>query len=155
MQCPSFLGASTFGNDPATGYNYNTTYLGAEGRFPELGADGRWVDGWANARRGVPPSQHRRPAETAMFGDAGWVGGANKFMRAPSGNVENDLSVVYSGGQAFRHSGCCNVVHLDGHVCACTMACEGEHASQPLLDQLLGYPLNGFLSDDDRAYDPR
>jgi hypothetical protein len=31
MQCPSFLGASTFGNDPATGYNYNTTYIGTEG----------------------------------------------------------------------------------------------------------------------------
>ena len=34
FQCPEFHGASTFGDDPATGYNYNTTYIGAEGRYP-------------------------------------------------------------------------------------------------------------------------
>ena len=38
QQCPEFEGASTFGGDPYTGYNYNTTYIGAEGRFPELDA---------------------------------------------------------------------------------------------------------------------
>jgi hypothetical protein len=29
------------------------------------------------------------------------------------------------------------------------------HASQTLLDDLMGFPGNGFLSDDDVFYDPR
>ncbi|MFO0828622.1 MAG: hypothetical protein U0572_10810 [Phycisphaerales bacterium] len=155
MQCPSFVGASTFGNDPATGYNYNTTFIGAEGRLPELGANGQWIDGWANARLGVPAAAHRRPSETALFGDGGWKGGANKFMRAPSASVEGDLGTVYAGGQAFRHVGCANCAFLDGHVRPCAQCCEGMHATQQLLDDVLGYPQNGFLSDDDSSYDPR
>jgi len=82
QQCPEFEGASTFGGDPYTGYNYNTTYIGAEGRFPELDADGRWRDGWKVARHGLASGQLRRTTTTALFGDGGWRGGANKFMRA-------------------------------------------------------------------------
>lgn len=154
MQCPSFTGSSTFGHDPATGYNYNTTFIGAEGRFPELGADGRILDGWKVARRGIPAAQHRRPSETALFADAGWSAGANKFMRAPGNTVENDLGMVHSGAQAFRHLGCCNVAHLDGHV-AGTESCHRSPHTNPDLELLLGWPRNGFLSEDDSAYDPR
>lgn len=155
MQCPGFDGASTFGNDPASGYNYNTSFIGAEGRFPELGPDGAWKDGWALARRGLPMAAHRRTSETALFGDAGWKSGANKFMRAPSGNAEGDLGVVYSGAQSFRHVMCANVAFLDGSVRPCQECCEGMHATPALLSDLLDFPHNGFLSNDDTAYDPR
>ena len=53
FQCPEFHGSSTFGDDPATGYNYNTTYIGAEGRYPIPQGD-RILQGWDHCRRGVP-----------------------------------------------------------------------------------------------------
>jgi len=74
QQCPDFLGPSTFGNDPHTGYNYNTTYIGAEGRFPEQDANGNWLDGWKVARQGLPSSRHRRTSTTALFGEGGFGG---------------------------------------------------------------------------------
>lgn len=154
LQCPDYEGPPS-GSDPFTGYNYNTTYIGAEGRFPEMDANGQWKSGWNNARLGLSPAQHHRPTDCALFGDAGWKGGANKFMRAPSADVEQDLGIVYAGGQAFRHRQCAHVVFLDGHVRPCDRCCEGSHATAPLLDQVMGAPANGFLSDDDSLYDPR
>jgi type II secretory pathway pseudopilin PulG len=68
QQCPDFHGPSTFGADPYTGYNYNTSYIGAEGRFPELDANGRWRDGWDVARQGLPTARHRRTTTTAERG---------------------------------------------------------------------------------------
>jgi len=155
QQCPDFFGSSTFGAEPYTGYNYNTTYIGAEGRFPETDANGRWIDGWRVARPGLASGNFRKTSTTALFGDGGWLGGANKFMRAPSASVEGDLPTVYAGGQAFRHGGCTHVCYLDGHVAGNCGACEGPHAAPSLLDQVMGFPNNGFLSDSDASYDPR
>lgn len=153
-QCPEHHGPSNWGNDDFSGYAYNTSYLGAEGAFPYFDEHGTLVDGWKAARRGVPVGAQRRTAETALFSDAGFSGGANRFMRAPSNAVELNLGLVYAGGQAFRHGGGCNVVHLDGHCSVCEQPRRGMHATEPLLS-ILGYPHNGFLSDDDEAYDPR
>lgn len=155
QQCPEFLGASTFGNDPFTGYNYNTTFIGAEGTFPQYAPDGTLLDGWKTARLGLPASALRRTSETALFADGGWKGGANKFMRAPLNTVEENLSLIYAGGQAFRHSGGCNCVYLDGHCASPRIAREGVHATPQLLGAIMAFPSNGFLSDDDSAYDPR
>ena len=161
QQCPAFIGSSTFGADPYTGFNYNTTFIGAEGSWPIMGDDGRVLSGWKNARRGLTVSQHNRPAETALFGDGGWQGGANKYMRAPSASVEMDLGIVYSGAQAFRHQGCTNVAWLDGHVRGVCQQCKGMHAATSPADLFLylqsplAWPANGFLSNDDSAYDPR
>jgi len=155
QQCPEFLGPSTFGSDPATGYNYNTSYIGAEGRFPEMNDAGEWLDGWRVARRGLSSAQFRKTSTTALFGEGGWRGGANKFMRAPSGEVEGDLPTVYGGGQAFRHTGCTHACYLDGHVggvCSCS---AGMYAQPTLLADILGFPDNGFFADDDAPYDPR
>ncbi len=155
QQCPEFLGASTFGNDPSTGYNYNTTYLGAEGRFPEVDESGEWRDGWNVARRGLRASECRKTSTTALFGEGGWKGGANKFMRAPSASVENDFMTVYSGAQAFRHTTATHVCYLDMHVggtCDCN---DGVHAQGSLLTDILDFPRNGFLADTDAPYDPR
>jgi len=148
MQDPQcFSCESTFGADPFTGYNYNTTYIGGEATFPNTG--------WSTVRRGVPRSQWRRVETTAVFGLGGWKGGANKFMRAPMNTVENDLNAVYAGGQAFRYAGRTLVGYLDGHVAPVATPREGKLATDELLDDVMGYPDNGFLSDDDSAYDPR
>ncbi len=155
-QCPDHVGDSTFGADPFTGYNYNTSYLGAEGRYPFMNGEGKLVQGWENARLGLPPAAQRRPDRCALYGDAGWRNGANKFMRAPSNSVEGDLGMVYAGGQSFRHvGGCCNVVHLDGHCARYTTPCAGTHEPEDLLTDIMDFPKNGFLSEDDSSYDPR
>jgi len=145
-QCPEFFGESTFGNDPYTGYNYNTTFIGGEAIFPNLG--------WASVRPGLPRAQWRRMETTAVFGDGGWSGGANKFMRAPLNTVEGNLFTVYAGGQAFRHDGATNICYLDGHTGSVAVPHEGPFATTQLLS-IMGYPANGFLSEDDSAYDPR
>ena len=75
-------------------------------------------------------------------------------MRAPSNQVEYDLALVYAGGQAFRHRGCCNVVHLDGHCSRYKAPFEGVHAQGWLLEEIMNFPFNGFLSETDSAYDP-
>lgn len=155
QQCPSFVGSSTFGNDPFTGFNYNTSFIGSEGAYPSVDGSGQVVSGWANARRGLTAGQLRRPSQTALFGDGGWKGGANKFMRAPSASVEGELPLVYAGAQAFRHQGCTNVAWLDGHVSGVCQQCKGVHATPELLAGPMDFPRNGFLSDDDSAYDPR
>lgn len=155
QQCPSCMEASTFGVDPCTGYQFNTSYLGTEGQLPASGEDGRTLDGWSRVRAGVGPGQWRRTDSVAVFADGGWRGGANKFMRAPSARVENDLGLAYAGASAFRHGGRCNVAWLDGHVEAVEQPHEGLHATPALLRNVMDWPRNGFLSPDDAAYDPR
>jgi prepilin-type processing-associated H-X9-DG protein len=74
-------------------------------------------------------------------------------MRAPL-DTSWGLSVTYTGAQAFRHQRTTCVAYLDGHVAPAGTPCRGQLATPSNL-LLLGYPENGFLSDDDRAYDPR
>ena len=155
QQCPACLAASTFGADPYTGYHYNTSYLASEGLLPDRDDAGGVIDGWNRVRAGLSPGQWRRTAEVAMFADGGWKGGANKFMRAPSATVEGDVGMVYAGGSAFRHREQCNVAWLDGHVDTAGDDFQGERSTPALLKSLLDWPRNGFLSNDDSAYDPR
>lgn len=143
QQCPAYDGGTNFA-DPHTGYNYNTTYIGGEtfGLQP----------GWEPFQPGVRYSACRRTAGVALFGDGGVVAGvANKFMRAPTGG---DLQLVYAGGQAFRHRHTTLVAYLDLHVAPVSAPLPGGRATDTLLE-MLGYPRNGFLSNDDSAYDPR
>jgi prepilin-type N-terminal cleavage/methylation domain-containing protein/prepilin-type processing-associated H-X9-DG protein len=147
QQCPDFEGASTFGGDPHTGYNYNTSFVGGEASFPHTG--------WEAVRRGVPLHACRRGEQCAMFGDGGWRGGANKFMRAPFNSENLSLSAIYAGGQAFRHRGSTHIAFIDGHVGGTRNHFPGPHASETLLTQIMNYPRNGFLSNDDTMYDPR
>jgi prepilin-type processing-associated H-X9-DG protein/prepilin-type N-terminal cleavage/methylation domain-containing protein len=153
MRCPC---CTPTASDPdASGYNYNTSFLAAEGHYPVMGADGCMRSGWDAVRPGLPPTARRRPSETALFGEGGWRGGANRFMRAPGATIEGDLPTVYAGGQAFRHLGSTNVGWLDGHVAPVGVPCAGVHSTPPLAHGTLGFPGNGFLSEDDSAYDPR
>ncbi|MDA0802509.1 MAG: type II secretion system protein [Planctomycetota bacterium] len=157
FQCPCCLEPSPEG-EVATGYNYNTTFVGTEGFIPAPDGHGGWLSGWSLARLGIRPGQARRTETCAMFGDGAWAGGTNRFMRAPGNTVEGDLSTVYAGGQAFRHLGATSVCWLDGHVSTVDVPHRGVHAGvagDSLVVDVLGAPRNGFLSDDDRAYDPR
>ena len=147
MQCPEFHGSSTFGADPYTGYNYNTTFIGAEQSFPNVG--------WSNIRWGLRPAQQHRTESSALFGEGGWIGGANKFMRAPGNSIEGDLQTIYAGGQAFRHARRTNIAFLDGHIGSSERAHRGVHATDQLLSTVMDFPRHGFLSDDDSSYDPR
>ena len=148
MQCPDYHGPSNFGADPYTGYNYNTSYIGGEAMAP--------MTGWAIVRTSAAPALCERMATCAIFGCGGYAGGANKFMRAPSSPRGHPLAVTYAGAQAFRHHGhCSNVAFLDGHVASVDRPHRGELATDQLLEKVLQYPENGFLSDDDRAYRPR
>jgi len=145
FQCPSYDGAPN-GKDPATGYNYNTTYIGGEG--PHV------IPGWSHVRHGARPEECRKLAQCAIFGCAGRHGGTNKFMRAPENTVEGNLSQVYAGAQAFRHRLGTNVATLDGRIKRYDHPHKGVHATSSLLYDVMSYPENGFLSDDDSAYRP-
>ena len=90
-----------------------------------------------------------------MGGVVSGRGGANRFMRAPGATAEGDLPTVYAGAQAFRHLGSTNICWLDGHVSSASLPCAGVHATPSLAQGTLGFPDNGFLSEDDGAYDPR
>ena len=150
FQCPEYHGPPT-GDDPFTGYNYNTTYLGGEGPLISFGDP----SGWRDFRPGERYSRCRRTASCAMFGCGGRKGNANKYMRAPLNTVELNLGLVYSGGQAFRHADQTNVAYIDGHVSSVQYAYPGTLATDSLLQEVMGFPQNGFLSNDDRAYNPR
>ena len=153
QQCPDFDGPSTFGADPFTGYNFNTSYLGHEGTYPTVTDDGTPIDGWAAARMGVPATAIARPSATAVFGDGGWRGGANKFMRAPSAEVEGDIPLVCAGTQAFRHfGGCTCCAFLDGHVATVKEPARPPAMTDQLARWVTGFPDNGFLSADASAY---
>ena len=146
QQCPEYHGETNYA-DPYTGYNYNTTYVGGETETLNFG--------WEDFRPGARYSACRHTARVAIFGDGGMGnGGTNKFMRAPLNTVEGNLEQVYAGGQAFRHGKGTVVAYLDGHVDRVAAPHKGELATDELLGDPMGYPGNGFLSNDDRAYDP-
>jgi prepilin-type N-terminal cleavage/methylation domain-containing protein len=156
QQCPDFLGNSTAPNDPFTGYNYNTTFIGHEGNYPSVEADGTVTDGWRATRMGRPVSAFARPESVAVFGDGGWRNGANKFMRAPMNSVEGNLPLVCAGTQAFRHvGGCTCCAYLDGHVGVVQQSRKGALTTPALATLVTDFPNNGFLSEDDSAYAPR
>jgi prepilin-type N-terminal cleavage/methylation domain-containing protein/prepilin-type processing-associated H-X9-DG protein len=146
MQCPAYHGPSNSPGDPFTGYNYNTSFIGGES-FNQVG--------WDNVRRGVPPHACVRASTTAIFGCGGWVGGANKYMRAPTSPNGLPLETIYAGAQAFHYNGSTNVAYIDGHVGSVAQPKTGTYANEQLVDGILDHPDNGFLSDDASAYDPR
>lgn len=138
MQCPSFVdGRANWEDDPYTGYNYNASFIGKVEGDP--------------ARRKVPATlaQIKNPAQTAMFGDGQYGGGANKFMRAPKADRYSDFSGKYireAGTQGFRHGGKTNVAFADGHV---------EALSQPYQyggNEGFTAPYCGFISSDNSLY---
>jgi prepilin-type N-terminal cleavage/methylation domain-containing protein/prepilin-type processing-associated H-X9-DG protein len=145
QQCPSFRGAANWANDPYTGYNYNSSYIGGTAAVKNGEIMAHTVV--MSAKVG----EIRKPNECAVFGDGEWADGANKFMRSPfPGELDkNFTSGRYAGTQGYRHLGKTNVAWADGSVRAvrkrCTETIEGE--KQYIVE------CTGFLSDDNSAYD--
>jgi prepilin-type processing-associated H-X9-DG protein len=136
QQCPSYEGPSNTLADPYTGYNYNTSYIG-HGQFEQIRAPAR-------------ATQVRQPAETALFGDGEFGGGANKFMRSPQPSPsETFFFGRYAGTQGFRHLGRTNVAYCDGHA----ESIDQRHTRTVPAEQSLLARGTGFLSDDNRLYD--
>jgi len=138
QQCPSFDGKSVgYANDPFTGYNYNTSYIGREMLAGVLVA---------------PPakaSQIRHPSRTAVFGDGEYAIGANKFMRSPFPAPGEPAVARYAGTQGFRHRGRTNVAFADGHA----ESMPDRFTTSTTGDMPKIAPRTGFLSADNSLYD--
>lgn len=133
QQCPSFDG-SPDANNPYTGYNYNTSYIGhGEGEAVKLPARTADVG---------------QTAKTVLFGDGQYSSGADKFMRAPFLNPGDNFSGRWSGTQGFRHQKRSNVAYCDGHT-ASLFNCYSNNADGARFVA----PGTGFLSADNSAYD--
>lgn len=134
QQCPSFERAANWFNDPYTGYNYNTSYIG-HGQYESVVAPAK-------------ASSIRNAAQVAIFGDGEWASGANKFMRAPFPNPgDESFAGRWAGTQGFRHRKQTNVAFVDGHA---------ESLRDRFTDNADGAanvaPGTGFLSKDNSLY---
>jgi prepilin-type N-terminal cleavage/methylation domain-containing protein/prepilin-type processing-associated H-X9-DG protein len=133
QQCPSYRGGSNWLEDPYTGYNYNTSYIG-HGSGETIREPARVQD-------------VRNPSRCALFGDGEYGGGANKFMRSPwPSPADGGFSGRAAGTQGFRHGGLTNVVFCDGHT-------ESLGTRYTRTDSGEVAPGTGFLSATNELYD--
>ena len=132
-QCPSLKGGHNWLNDPYTGYNYNTSYIG-HGSLEQI-------------RTPIRVSKINSPANCAIFGDGAFGTGANKFMRAPWPSPGDDGSMAWAGAQAYRHLGKTSVAYCDGSARATDKLYKETEHSDRLPEGA------GFLSADNSAYD--
>lgn len=133
QQCPSFRGGANWLNEPYTGYNYNTSYIGhGQGEdIPEPAKE----------------SAIKHTAKTAIFGDGQYSAGANKFMRAPFPNPGDATFWGRSSGtQGFRHSRKSNAAFCDGHA-ELLSACYTNNNENAAIESG-----TGFLSRDNSLY---
>ncbi len=136
QQCPSFRGAANWLEDPYTGYNYNTSYVG-HGSGESIVSP-------------VKTADVRNPAGCALFGDGQYAGGANKFMRAPWPSAgDAGFFGRAAGTQGFRHLGKTNVAFCDGHAVSLS---ECYTNTDPAEVSNIA-PGTGFLSSDNSMYD--
>ncbi|NNM87688.1 MAG: prepilin-type N-terminal cleavage/methylation domain-containing protein [Phycisphaerae bacterium] len=139
LVCPALSQTPTPGQ-MVLGYNYNTSYIG----------HGTGESNPIPARA----AQVQYPSTCALFGDGGYYGGVDFFMRAPdllnpvpfNADGVNDNTRA-AGTQAFRHQGATNVVYCDGHG-ATQSQCYTATSPMPMW---VG-PGTGFLSSDNSAY---
>lgn len=145
QQCPSFKGPHRWFDDPYTGYNYNTSYIGLNETI------------WP--RNSARTTDVQSPAATALFGDGEYTDGANKFMRAPFSNPRDaslDESFRHAGAQGYRHLQQTNVAFCDGHALPWgELYTETAPSGKDLLDEHnRSHAVKiGFLSPDNRLYD--
>jgi prepilin-type processing-associated H-X9-DG protein/prepilin-type N-terminal cleavage/methylation domain-containing protein len=134
QQCPSFTGGADWADNPYTGYNYNTSYLG-HGQDEDVPEPAK-------------STAVLHPAKTVIFGDGQYVSGADKFMRAPWPNPgDADFWGRSSGTQGFRHQNRSNAAFCDGHV-ESLQSCFTNDA-----DGSVVAPGTGFLSTSNQVYD--
>ncbi len=167
MQCPASDGpdnwspgsggfAAAAGEQPFTGYNYNTSYLGG----PTVGPDPTHPRGdgprWASDGTLLAPSARideiGDPSYTVVFGDGAFGEGTNKFMRAPfAGTRDSDIGRAGhgAGAQSFLHGGMSNAALADGHVRSFAIK---HRVTYPEAGGFLP-ELGGFLSEGNGIYD--
>lgn len=135
-QCPSFKGSHNWLNDPYTGYNYNTSYIGHGQR--------------ESIETPAKVEQVIRPGNCVLFGDGGYISGANKFMRAPWPNPgDMNFNDRYAGTQDYRHLGATNATYCDGSAKTVRkLYTETDKWSKNIIAKG-----TGFLSPDNSAYD--
>jgi prepilin-type N-terminal cleavage/methylation domain-containing protein/prepilin-type processing-associated H-X9-DG protein len=134
QQCPAFTGAANWYNNPYTGYNYNTSFIG-HGQYETTPTP-------------VTICQVYTPSRTVIFGDGQYASGADKFMRAPFPSPGDQSSGLRCAGtQGYRHQGRTNAAHCDGHAESIrdsfTNNADGADVA----------PGTGFLSPDNSVYD--
>jgi prepilin-type processing-associated H-X9-DG protein len=145
QQCPSFKGAHSWFEDPYTGYNYNTSYIGLN----------ETVSPVDSART----TEVQDPGGTALFGDGEYTEGANKFMRAPFASPRDaslDEAFRHAGAQGYRHLRQTNVAFCDGHAASWRdIHTQTAPAAKAMLDaHNRSHAVRiGFLSPDNRVYD--
>lgn len=136
QQCPSYKGEHNWLDDPYTGYNYNTSYIG-HGQMESIAIPALAV-------------MVKKPSECALFGDGQYWGGANKFMRAPWPNPgDENFSGRSAGTQGYRHCSRTNVAYCD----ASARAVKECYKETDPADVANIAPGTGFLSPDNSAYD--
>jgi prepilin-type N-terminal cleavage/methylation domain-containing protein/prepilin-type processing-associated H-X9-DG protein len=144
QQCPSFEGAADWMDDPYTGYNYNTSYIG------HCQGEEQWDQDVYPPPPPIPAkaSQIRNPSQVALFGDGQYTGGADKFMRAPFPNPgDENFDGRWAGTQGFRHLKQTNVAYCDGHAQSlATIFTKNSDGAESVA------PGTGFLSADNSAY---
>ena len=134
QQCPSFNGSANWADNPYTGYNYNTSYIG-HGQGEDIPLP-------------VKTSAVLNPVKTVIFGDGQYSGGANKFMRAPFPNPgDSDFYGRFAGTQGFRHRNRSNAAFCDGHAESLHACYTNDSESFPIA------PGTGFLSVSNSLYD--
>jgi prepilin-type N-terminal cleavage/methylation domain-containing protein/prepilin-type processing-associated H-X9-DG protein len=135
QQCPSFTGSANWLDDPYTGYNYNTSYIG-HGESESIPAPAKSGD-------------VKQTAKTIIFGDGQYSGGADKFMRAPFPNPGDEhFDGRWSGTQGFRHENLSNAAFCDGHAESLKNCFTTNSDGAPNVA-----PGTGFLSADNSMYD--
>jgi len=141
QQCPSFDdGPPDAPDEPYTGYNYNTSYIGH--------GSGEVVTQPAHV------DEVAQPASTALFGDGEWGdettgGGPNKFMRSPWAHAGDMFAERYAGTQGYRHGGRTNVAFCDGHA----ETWPDRYTQTYGRHQAMIGENTGFLSADNSMYD--
>ena len=155
-QCPSFTGSANWADDPYTGYNYNTSYVGTfqKKKIRSVGPDGTVVQSWKVTVKPARVEDIHSPAGCAVFGDGQYSGGANKFMRSPWGFEEGARDSWFmvgrgAGTQGFRHLGKTNVAFADGHAQSWIKRFTETYESEKTF---IGEG-NGFLSSNNNLYD--
>jgi len=144
QQCPSFKDNATWMNDPYTGYNYNTSYIGGNCAVKDGVVLRNTVTMSARS------TNIRKPESCAIFGDGQWKDGANKFMRSPfPGPHDGGFSGNWAGTQGYRHSGKTNVAWCDGSA----RSVKGRFTETGSPEENNIAEGTGFLSPDNSAYD--
>ncbi|MGQ9651586.1 MAG: prepilin-type N-terminal cleavage/methylation domain-containing protein [Phycisphaerae bacterium] len=161
QQCPGFTGPAMWADDRYTGYNYNSSYVGAFRKRKEKAvsfgpAAAASAVSWSVVVRPARQDEIRMPSLCALFGDGQYVAGANKFMRSPWGSEQGARDTWVNTGrgagtQGYRHNGRTNVAFADGHARPWNRRyTETYELEKPYIGDN-----NGFLSSDNSLYDLR